>query len=175
MAETKGKGKGNGTGKGKRLTRRIVLDGIRYREDVDLPGYPGYCVTIRPLRDVEVMGLVSDMRGAAGRLDDLQKLAEDPDGKAKVAEALRADSDMMGLLKQVCELGIVADTEEEDLSSVFDEMVGFSIFIIGMRILELSHITDEGVDDFFGAVTETSSSPSTSEDGGSVGEGTPAT
>lgn len=151
--------------KRRRLTRQVVLEGISHREDVELPGYPGYYVTIRPLRDLEVMELVSEMGKAGGGLDELRALAESPEGEAQLVEALKTDSNIMQLMRKVCELGIVTDTEEEDLGPVLDEMIGFGSIIIGMKIFALSHITDEGIDDFFDLGMGKPSSSSTSEDG----------
>lgn len=160
----------------RRLTKQRVLEGIDYRLDIELPAYPGYYVTVRPLKDSEVIEFVLGESGEA--FAELSDAAEGGKitkaARKQVAETLLEKAGMIDLMKSICRLGIVTETEEEDISDVLDNMIGLSLFEIGMKIFEISHIVEAELEDFSGPPKETSSSDSISGDGGSA-EATPGT
>ncbi len=161
----------------RRLTKQRILEGIEYRMDVDLPAYPGCYVTIRPLKDSEVIGFIFGETGEAfAELSDAASAGGQLNKAARkiAAEKLLERAGMIDLMRSICKLGIVADTEEEDISELLDSMIGLSLFDIGIKIFEISHIVEEELEDFSGPPKATSSSDSISGDGGSE-EATPGT
>jgi hypothetical protein len=153
--------------KRKKLTRQDVLAGINRRADVALSAYDGAVVTVRPLRDSEMMSIFtgSDQEG----VDFSEFDPSDESSKNRLVAQMMGEGTALDLMRRVAKVGIVVDDPEDDISDLLDDLIGMSVIEIGMKILDLSAITEGDVEGFFGRPTAKLSSGSGSEDIGSEG------
>lgn len=151
-----------GKDKPRKLTKAIVLEGVNYRENIHIDCYDAD-VTIRPLLDTEVWPIMNKAGKMPEDLDELKALKDTAEGRARLAKMATDDEETFRMMQELCLAGIVADSPEEDLSEVIDKLLGLTTMTIGLKVLEVSHITEGGIEDFFGPPTENLSSPSTSE------------